>query len=144
MQIYFVNKEHQHNFDALRVKFPNAIRESDYRSACYIAAHPGIFKCFSAFKQKNGPFDWYVEYLADPDGFADRRDKGETSGNPAPLTGQTKRLVELGLHLFNSSVPFDLGNLMDVGPDVYFVALQAIDLLRREPLIDYAELAEYL
>lgn len=144
MEIYFVDAHHKRNYGALLVKFPQAKTQGDYRAACYIAAHPEIFKCFNAFKQKNGPFGWYMEYLEDPDAFIERRDKGETTGDTAPLTGQTRKLVNIGLHLFNSDnkADADFAAVMDLQPDLYLVVLQALDLVRRQPSIDYTELAE--
>jgi hypothetical protein len=141
--IYFVNKEHQQNFGKLKVKFPNVSNEAAYRAACYIAAHPAIFKCFNAFRQKNGPFDWYFDYLEDPDDFADRRDRGETTGDTAPLTGQTRYLLELGLSLWNGH-KCDMSFVMDLDAELYLVAIQGIDLKRRRPSVDFSYFADEL
>lgn len=141
--IYFVNDKHRQNFEKLQVKFPNAKRAGDYRAACYIAAHPEIIKCFNVFRQKNGPFDWYFDYLEDPEDFIRRRDRGETTGDTAPLTGQTRKLLELGLGLWNGR-SCDISFMMDLDKDLYLVALQGIDLLRRRPTIDYAYMADEL
>lgn len=102
----------------------------DYCAACYIGAYPEIYKCFSVEKQRHGPFDWYFDYLDDPDDFVQRRNRGETSGDTAPLTGQTRRLVELGLNLWNGR-DFDLSDGLNTWDrELYLVALQAIDLRR--------------
>ncbi|GIM48470.1 hypothetical protein DNHGIG_40190 [Collibacillus ludicampi] len=84
--MFFVNEEHERNFDRCLAKWPGSERNPEYLSACYIAAHPEIFKCFDLSKQEHGPFDWYFDYLHDPDDFIQRSNKGETSGKVAPLT----------------------------------------------------------
>ncbi|CAM3709973.1 DUF2538 domain-containing protein [Cohnella lubricantis] len=142
-RIHFASKQHEQNFGKLKVKFPQVDREADYRAACYIAAHPSIFKCFNAFRQKHGPFDWYFDYLEDPDDFIARRDRGLTTGDTAPLTSQSRELLELGLSLWNS-YKCDMSMVMDLDKELYLVALQAIDLKRRRPTIDYFDLADDL
>lgn len=128
--IFFLNKMHASNFQKLADHFPKAKNISDYQAACYLAALPEIFKCFSLKKQINGPFDWYFDYLDDNEDFIRRRNQGETSGDTAPLTGQTRILVELALNLWNGRV-FDLTEGISTwDTDLYHVALQAIDLRR--------------
>lgn len=143
MQIQFTSKEHQQNFGKLKVKFPQCERDAYYRSACYLAAHPSIFKCFNAFRQKNGPFDWYFDYLEDPDDFVARRDRGQTTGDTAPLTSQSRNLLDLGLSLWNGH-ECDMSFVMDLDTELYLVALQAIDLLRRRPSINFEYVADDL
>lgn len=133
--MFFVNSQHQLNFDSLVVKFPQAIKENDYTAACYIAAHPEIFKCFKLDMQEDGPFDWYLDYLDDSEDFIKRRDQGKTTGDTAPLTGSTRSLVELALNFWNG-YSFDLGyGLSTWDRQLYMVALQAIDLKRYKPII---------
>ncbi|WP_270619808.1 hypothetical protein [Paenibacillus macerans] len=133
--MFFANKQHQVNFERMVMKFPSVRKARDYCAACYIGAYPEIFKCFVLDKQNHGPFDWYFDYLSDPDDFVERRDQGKTTGDTAPLTGQTRRLVELGLNLWNGR-SFDLSDgLCAWDPDLYIVALQAIDLRRSSPVL---------
>lgn len=133
--MYFVNKAHKMNFERMNEVFPRARKNSEYRATCYIAAHPEIFKCFAPDKQEHGPFSWYFDYLENPEDFIVRRDRGETGGDPAPLTGQTKELVELALNLWNGRA-CDLSFGLSIWDrDLYQVALQAIDLRRSQPLL---------
>lgn len=129
--MYFVNIGHQRNFILLQKKFTKIETNKEYRSCCYIAALPDIFTCFVLDKQVNGPFDWYFECLA----------HGESkSGSVAPLTGQTIRLVELALNLWNGHWSVDLSDGLDTWDhDVYQVALQAIDLRRFKPSFEFCE-----
>lgn len=128
--MYFVNQAHKKNLEKLAEVFPAVRKNSEYRAACYIAAHPEIFKCFSIDKQQHGPFDWYFDYLDNPEDFIKRRDRNETSGDTAPLTGQTRELVELALNLWNGH-QFDLSYGLSMWDgDLYRLALQAIDLRR--------------
>lgn len=136
--MFFVNNQHKRNFEAITVKFPGVIKNSEYRAACYIAAHPEIFKCFELNKQNHGPFDWYFDYLHDPDDFIARRDRGKTSGDTAPLTGSTRLLVELAINLWGGSIPVNLADgLVLWDSDLYRVAMQAIDLRRRRPAFNF-------
>ncbi|MBB6689948.1 DUF2538 family protein [Cohnella xylanilytica] len=143
LDIFFANKQHQQNFGKLKVKFPLCERDSYYRAACYLAAHPSIFKCFNAFRQKHSPFDWIFDYLEDPDNFIARRDRGQTTGDTAPLTSQSWQLLELGLSLWNGH-KCDMSFVMDLDTELYLVALQAIDLKRRSPAINFEYVAEDL
>jgi hypothetical protein len=128
--MFFVDSQHKLNFDSLIAKFPQAIKENDYKSACYIAAHPEIFKCFNLGRQIDCPFDWYFDYLEDSEDFIKRRDQGRTTGDTAPLTGATRSLIDLALNLWNG-YSFDLGYGLSVwDKQLYKTALQAIDLKR--------------
>lgn len=137
--MFFANEQHKVSFQRMAVKFPDVKKARDYRAACYIGAYPEIFKCFALEKQVHGPFDWYFDYLEDPSDFVERRNSGETTGDPAPLTGQTRRLVELGLNLWNG-YEFDLSDgLITWDRELYLVALQAIDLRRSKPVLSLAQ-----
>ncbi|MDY7989806.1 hypothetical protein UY286_05210 [Paenibacillus polymyxa] len=128
--MYFVNAEHQLNFQKLAEKFPGVRQNSEYRATCYIAAHPEIFKCFKLELQEHGPFDWYFDYLDNPDKFIELRNQGKTTGDTAPLTGQTIELVKLALNFWNGR-EFDLSSgIVSWDITLYQVAMQAIQLRR--------------
>ncbi|MGG4143880.1 hypothetical protein ABEW34_12170 [Paenibacillus algorifonticola] len=125
--VYFTNEAHQGNFLKCMHQFKCNNRE--YRSTCYLAAFPEIFKCFSLENQENGPFDWYFEQMQNADS---ANYEGSIKGNTAPLTSQTNALVHLALNLWNGN-KFDLADGLSIwDTDLYKVALQAIDLRRRE------------
>ncbi|WP_198524804.1 hypothetical protein [Paenibacillus phocaensis] len=137
--MYFANEQHKINFQRIAAKFPDVKKARDYCAACYIGAYPEIFKCFALEKQVHGPFDWYFDYLVDPCNFVIRRDCGETTGDTAPLTGQTRCLLELGLNLWNGR-DFDLSvGLCSWDRELYLVALQAIDLRRSSPILSLTQ-----
>lgn len=128
--MYFVNAEHQLNFEKLAEKFPGLRQNSEYRATCYIAAHPEIFKCFKLELQEHGPFDWYFDYLDDTYKFIELRNQGKTTGDTAPLTGQTIELVNLALNFWNGR-EFDLSSsIVSWDITLYQVAMQAIQLRR--------------
>jgi|GEM_PF-1908644 len=119
--IYFSSENHRQNFERLVERFPKALTDGEYLSACYVAAFPGVFKCFKLEDQEHGPFDWFIR----------------SEGNGA-LTGQTRRLVELGVNLWNGQ-PVNLADGIDVwDDDVFLVAMQAIQL-RRSPTLFLGE-----
>lgn len=120
--VFFANQDHKKNFQSCIEKFH--CRNREYTSACFLAAYPEIFKCFSLQLQVNGPFDWYYEHLEDAP------QSSPVQGNTAPLTGQTTALVRLGLNLWNGH-EFDLAvGLATWDSELYKIALQAIDLRR--------------
>lgn len=115
----FVSSDHKENFNRLMNKFPQAGSNRRYMSACYVAAFPHIFKCFNVNKQVFGPYDWYFDCMENG-----KSEKGST----APLTGGTRRLVELAVNLWNGQ-PFDLSEGLGVWDrESYQVAMQAIEL----------------
>lgn len=126
---WYANEQHKENFDKIAVKFPLALTNGQYRAACYIAAHPEIFKCFKLDKQINGPFDWVFARL-EPDAGLD-----SSTGTTAPLTGNTWALVHLALNLWNGR-EFDLESGLTLWDrDLYTVALRAMDLRRSKPFV---------
>lgn len=126
--MFFFNEQHHANYEVIIKKFPSSKKE--YLATCYLAAFPEVFKCFELAKQSSGPFDWYFDYLSSPDQFIKRMDRGLTTGTVSPLTHGTESLVHLALNLWNGR-PFDLtAGLFSWAPDLYKVALQAIDLRR--------------
>lgn len=126
-ELYFTSADHRQNFMSSIEKFN--CNNSEFMSACYIAAYPEIFKCFSLQQQDHGPFDWYFEHLfAADDPEANNTPK---TGDTAPLTNQTTALVHLGLNLWNG-VPLDLAHGLSIwDSELYEVALQAINLRRQ-------------
>lgn len=134
--IYFTDELHRENFAKLQARYPHNdfSKNGEYRSVCYIAALPDIFKCFDLSKQVHGPFEWLWEYFADPDEYVER---GETSGSTAPLTSGTWALCEIALSLWNGR-ECDLAKISGLDPALYLVVLQAMDLRRRAQSFDYS------
>lgn len=142
--MHFVDTEHQTNFEKLVQKFNLAKSSPDYKSVCYIAAHPEIFKCFKLEMQQESPFDWYYEYLDDPDTFQERCDKGKTTGSIHSLNEPMVALIELALSLWTWRGS-DLSHGIDVwDEELYEVAVQAIQLRRKSSKVQYSDQQEQL
>ncbi|MFJ2043966.1 DUF2538 family protein [Paenibacillus taichungensis] len=142
--MHFVNTEHQTNFEKLVQKFNLAKSSPDYKSVCYIAAYPEIFKCFKLELQQESPFDWYYEYLDDPDTFQIRCDQGKTTGSVLSLNEPMVALIELALSLWTGR-GFDLSHGIDVWiEELYDVAVQAIQLRRKSSKVQYSDQQEQL
>ena len=64
--MYFTNKSHQDNFQALLTKYPVARNDSQYQAGCYIVAHPVIYDHSNHYPviDGHGPFDWYFKELS--------------------------------------------------------------------------------
>lgn len=129
MEIRFIDQQHEQNYNAmkLRYRYVDFDKDGEYRSTCYIAALPEIFKCFALEKQSNGPFEWLFDYYED----LEQMHKGKTSGNTAPLTGATWALCGIALSLWNGR-GCDLSGIAGLDPELYLVVLQALDLRRRQ------------
>lgn len=126
--LYFVDDNHKLNYKRCVEKFQCHNRE--YLATCYLAAHPGIFKCFSLHHQDDGPLDWYFEHL---ESASEHHSNEFTNGDTSPLTGQTTALVHLAHNLWNGH-KLDLAEGLAIwDSDLYRIALQAIDLRRRAP-----------
>lgn len=138
MDIYFVDDQHRQNFEKLLVKFPDArlLGNGSYRSTCYLAALPEIFKCFTLSKQRHGPFSWYM-YLSDDELTEKEYEqvKREYGATLAPLTSGTRALCELAWSLWNGH-GFGVDQITEMDPDLYRVVLQALELRRRRQTID--------
>ncbi|MCM3444737.1 hypothetical protein [Metabacillus halosaccharovorans] len=65
-----------------------------YESNIYIAAYPGIFKCLNInmIETSSGPLFMVTKW---------NEEEGRHVVSAAALTGSTKRLVEVGLSLYN-------------------------------------------
>ncbi|MFD0589403.1 DUF6075 family protein [Paenibacillus sp. GCM10027627] len=90
--MYFTNKSHQDNFQALLTKYPATQNDSQYQAGCYIVAHPVIYDHCNHYPvtDGHGPFDWYFEEASNPSPFA------------AGLSSGFLHLVKLGLNLYNN------------------------------------------
>ncbi|MNW42254.1 hypothetical protein D3C74_194200 [compost metagenome] len=89
--MFYTDIQHKINFIRCIEKF--GCFNQEYASACYIASHPEIFKCFTLEHQLDGPFDWYFEYLAS---LTENCLSNLINSNASPLTGQTTGLFDLG------------------------------------------------
>lgn len=88
--MYFYNAEHEANFTWMLERFPQGKDNREYRTACYIIAHPEIFPKATR-KEWGFVFDDWMEQ--------------------EDFSSGIRQLVNLGLHLYGGGRhPF---NLMD-------------------------------
>lgn len=92
--MYFLDHEHEENFDELCFLYARKSADLQYRANIYIAAVPDIFKLLTKNELliSNGPLVSLMEY-------------SETEGNLVPshpgLTGSTRQLLKIGMSLYN-------------------------------------------
>ncbi|HHB1940074.1 TPA: hypothetical protein ACOQ43_000512 [Bacillus cereus] len=93
--MHFANAEHKENYDCLMGMYELTRGEDvQYESNIYIAAYPEIFKCLdiNMIKTSSGPLFMVTKW---------DEEEGKHVVSAAALTGSTKRLVEVGLSLYN-------------------------------------------
>lgn len=124
--MYFLNDQHKLNFNATKLRWPNAQLNSEYVSASYILAVPMIFD--SVTKDINlleTPVDWIYEW--------------ESKYGPQPLDNAKKpdfdlssSMVQLGrlaLNLWNGYDHFNLMRCLAVLDEAnYEVVKTAMDI----------------
>ncbi|CAM4363295.1 hypothetical protein BAQ46_14915 [Bacillus paranthracis] len=91
--MFFVDKEHEDNFNKLMELYNLVVEENvEYESAIYVAAYPKIFKCYNLehLDTSCGPlihlFDGYDE---------------EELHDAGALTSSTRALIQAGQSLYN-------------------------------------------
>lgn len=78
--IYFVSQEHRENLFIMFERFPRGKESRDFLVACYIIAHPEIFRKATG-KEWDYPFDDWVEKQDFSSGF--------------------RRLIDAGFHIYS-------------------------------------------
>lgn len=113
--MYFVNSEHERNFNNLATRVRKMKVDREYRAVGYILALPEL-------SQKGA-----AKY------FSDDRFEAVAMTKKVDLSRGYRLMVELARNLFNSSSKssFNLANALDVlDGDLYRVMLQAIAIRR--------------
>ncbi|HDR7414561.1 hypothetical protein ACQVWH_10490 [Bacillus toyonensis] len=95
--MYFVNDKHKENYDFLMRTYYLTREKAvgiQYEANIYIAAYPSIYECIdiNTLKTSSGPL-FMLTYWDDEQ----EKHRIDASG----LTGSTRRLVEVGLSLYN-------------------------------------------
>lgn len=111
-ELYFVNEQHEKNFEKTLEKWPKAKNDSEYKSSCYILSVPSIYEKVEALiPDFEYPTDWiwrweyaYNSKLRESLGVTKEIDVDYD------LTGAMVELGRLALNLWNSYEHF---NLMD-------------------------------
>ncbi|WP_027086849.1 DUF2538 family protein [Cohnella panacarvi] len=119
--MYFVNREHEVNFNELLSRYPIGRTDSQYRAGFYVVAHPIVYDCcnMDPASDGHGPFDWY---------FAEN---GELSEVFAGLSYGFQCIVKAGLNMYNNQPDFSLylalGNWDD---ELFSVFVEACEIRR--------------
>lgn len=116
--MYFLNEEHERNYNCLLQKYPIGQTDAEYQSGFYIVAHPVIFSYCDGnpLTDEHGPYDWYFE-----------------TENHSGLSSAYLHLVQAGLNLYNNDNAFSL--YLAVGAwesDLFKVFIQACRIRRGE------------
>lgn len=104
--MYFMEDEHEANFSSLVIFFERKGDDPQYRANLYIASIPDIYRLIdkTEIHSGGGPLALLTDYS---------EDKGKLIPKHGGLTGSTRKLVEVGLSLFNGnevSLDFSYGN----------------------------------
>jgi hypothetical protein len=90
--VFFVDKEHEHNYQRLMEKYGlNSGDDIQYEASIYIAAHPEIFN-ENMFNFSISPLYAHIKW--------DEELGRDIIGYPE-LTDSTRKMVEVGLSLYN-------------------------------------------
>lgn len=110
--MFFVNDEHQQNYNKLRVLFLGGRSDREYQTACYVLALPEIYYKVD-WNKINYPFDFL-------------RWRGK---NHVDLSSGYRSLVDAARNLFNSSNSFNLMEGLSCWDDkLRRVFFQAVDI----------------
>ena len=116
--MYFIDDEHEANFSSLVTFFERRGNDPQYRANLYITSIPDIYRLFnkSEIHPEGGPLSLLTEYS--------EKEKKLVPSHEG-LTGSTRKLVEIGLSLFNGNeVSLDFS----YGEETNNAALQAIQI----------------
>lgn len=96
--MYFINSEHEENFQSLLVSYPIGQIDRQYQAGFYVVAIPTIFdRCEgNPVCSGHGPFDWYFD------------EESNLGLNAAGLSGGYQCLVKAALNLYNDHQDFSL------------------------------------
>ncbi|ANB66152.1 hypothetical protein GFC29_3833 (plasmid) [Anoxybacillus sp. B7M1] len=116
MRMYFVDDEHRKFFELLLKQFPVAQHDKQYRVACYIVAHPEIYRRVSQLIE-DSPMEWYFDWKA-----------GEIE---IDFSSGFRKLLEAAAHLWNGDDAFSLYDALHTWDKTCFnMFVQAIIIAR--------------
>lgn len=116
--MYFIDDEHEANFSSLVTFFERKGNNPQYRANLYITSIPDIYRLIkkSEIHTGGGPLSLLTEYS---------EEKKKLVPSHEGLTGSTRKLVEIGLSLFNGNeVSLDFS----YGEETNSAALQAMQI----------------
>lgn len=116
--IYFADNLHQENYEKLKARFPIALNDTEYQSACYIAATPMIFYKYEEHLNKfDTPVSWIIDwqcknYPQEEDENLEEYQERVEQGMYVDydLTSSMHQMGKLALNLWNG---YEYFNLMD-------------------------------
>jgi|SRR5690625_4134319 len=133
--MFFVDEQHEVNYEKMIEIYPNAFTNPEYQAACYIASTPFVFYKFEArLNEFSSPVDWIInwqmKHLAQFDDETDEQYKERTSIEvDYDLTSSMQHMGKLALNLWNGYEYFNLMDCLSSLDDKnYLVVKQAIDV----------------
>ncbi|GAB3808753.1 hypothetical protein [Virgibacillus kimchii] len=121
--MYFINDEHQSNFQELMLRYEVFGEDMQYKPGIYAAAIPEIFKCLGDINKlntANSPLLKLMHY----------NEENDTFGPSHPgLTGTTAAIVEFGMSCYNSyliGIDSILGSVMS--EEYFYVIIQMLKI----------------
>lgn len=128
--MYFTNQEHEQNFERLIFKY--RAYGSECRSACYVVAHPEIYRKVNwDSKEADSPVRWYFgEYVEEENLFRE-------SDIVPLLSSAFQDLARAAVDFYNGrNNRFSLGSITNWDDDVYRVFVQALEIRRNRNILN--------
>lgn len=134
--IFFVDKQHQLNYQIMKQYFPDAYRSTEYQAACYISAAPFVFYKFEdQLNNFDSPVDWIINwnsrYLPQFDDESDEEYQERISEVVVnyDLTSSMQHMGKLALNLWNGYEYFNLMDCLDsIDDENYKIVKCALDI----------------
>lgn len=133
--IFFVDEQHQENYERMTECFPNALVSREYQAACYVSSIPLVFYKFEKHLDKfSSPVDWIINwnsrYLQQFDDETDEEYQERMSVIvDYDLTPSMQHLGKLALNLWNGYEYFNLMDCLESVDDLHYqVVKSAIDI----------------
>lgn len=131
--MYFIDHEHESNFQTVLMKWPNAKKNTEYLAPCYILAIPMIFeKVGNRLFEFQNPVDWIWrwEWKYTLSKLTDKElSEEEDFEIPYDLTSSMVQLGKFSLNMWNGYQHFNLMNCIgSLDQENYDALIQAIDI----------------
>ena len=135
-ELYFVDDEHIDNYIAMSEMFPLALKNKEYKAACYISSAPMIFDKFKDnLSEMASPIDWmmdwenkYLPQQKETDQEYQERSDIEINYD---LTESMQQLGKLALNLWNGYEHFNLMHCLNSVDDAGFLIVKQAIYIRK-------------
>ncbi|WAH38137.1 DUF2538 family protein [Alicyclobacillus dauci] len=130
VSMYFVSAEHRTNYEQLVAKF-NCQNVPDFESACYVVAHPEIWRKYNG-QPGGSPVHWTFGEWNEAE---NRRDESEAMNC---LSGAFRELARAAVEMFTGGQNhFCFARFIgNAGDEVYRVFIQAMNIRRKSETVE--------